>query len=64
MVFINSENFGKIGPKICILLPKNGVFYVFSDPAERTPTLRKIWNWSLENASIDLKVGKNVPWGN
>jgi len=44
MVFINFENFGKIGIKIAIIAPKNGVFYAFSDPVERTPTLRKIWN--------------------
>jgi hypothetical protein len=40
MVFINSENFGKIGQKIAIIAAKNGVFYVFSDPVEHTPTLR------------------------
>ena len=38
MGFINFENFGKIGQKIAIIAAKNGVFYVFSDPAERTQT--------------------------
>ena len=60
MVFINSENFGKIGQKIAIIAAKNGVFHVFSDPIEHTPTLQKNWNHSLENGPTGLKIGKNV----
>ena len=44
MIFINFENFEKIVLKIAIIAPKNGVFYVFPDPVERTPNLQKIWN--------------------
>ena len=62
MIFINSENFGKIGLKITIIAEKNGVFYVFLDPVERAPTLQKIWNQFLENGSIGLKIAKNAPW--
>ena len=33
-VFINSDNFEKIGQKIAIIAAKNGVFHIFSDPIE------------------------------
>ena len=62
MVFYNFKKFGKIGQKIAIIAAKNGVFYDFSDPIDHTPTLREIWNQSLENGLIGLKMGKNAPW--
>ena len=53
MVFINSENFGKIGQKIAIIAAKNGVLRIFG-PGRAYPDFAlnlklvygKLSNWS------------------
>ena len=55
MVFINSENFGKIGQKIAIIAAKNGVFYVFSDAIE----LRAYPDFTVK---LELVSGKWLNW--
>ena len=54
MVFINIENFEKIGLKIAIIAPKNGVFYVFR-PDRAYPEICKKGDFWSEMSNFDQK---------
>ena len=53
MVFINFENFEKIGLKIAIIAPKSGVFYRFFGPDRAYPDFTE---------NLELVFGKWLNW--
>ena len=61
---MNSKNLVEKFEKLALFWAKKGIFRPVIKKKIGTPTLHENRIRGLENASIDLKIGIHVPWGN
>ena len=62
VVLMDSKNLAQKSKKLAFFWPKKGIFWPVTEKENGTPTLHENRIRGLENASIDLKIGINVPW--